>query len=47
MITYFTLLWSTTVGSHDEFEQLSPVLHEVDEVLLVNAGVLAEQLRVC
>ena len=24
------LLWSTTVGSHDESSPLSPVLHEVD-----------------
>ena len=30
------------VGSHDESLPLSPVLHEVDQVLLINAGVLAE-----
>ena len=40
------LLWSTLVGSHDEPSPLNSVLHEVDEILLMNAGVLDEQIRI-
>ena len=33
-------------SSHDEPSPLNSVLHEVDEILLMNAGVLDEQLRI-